>query len=174
MRFFSLAGGVNLVPVALQIVPAGNVDPLLDVELLELLELVLLLEVELVLLLDVELVDAELLELVLLLELVPLLEVELLELDVELLPEVEVLELLPVLPLLEVELLPEVEVLELLAVLGLLSLPPDPLEVGAFVPQATRDCATSGAATKHTVMAEEGSFMSTFFPYEKASNGRAP
>jgi hypothetical protein len=83
-----------------------------------------------------------------------------------------VLELL--LPLLEVELLPEVELLELLPVLGLFALPPDALEVDPFPPQAARDCATSGTATKHAVMAKEGSFMSTVSPREKASNGRAP
>jgi hypothetical protein len=73
------------------------------------------------------------------------------------------LELLLDVELLDVALLPEVELLELLPVLVLLALPPDPVDVDPFPPQAAREHAMSGIAAMHAVTTREGSFMGTFF-----------
>ena len=59
MRCFSVAGGVRGVPVALQIVPAGNTCPLLLLDVLLLLLVVVVLLVVPLLLVDVLLLVAE-------------------------------------------------------------------------------------------------------------------
>jgi hypothetical protein len=136
MTFFSLAGGEIGVPVALQIVPAGNVPELL-LDAVDALDELLL-----------DAVDA------LLDELAELLLDELAELLLDAPDEADEL-LLP----LVLDELAEVLVLPLDELLP--PVPPPPLEPP---PQATRDCTKSGIATRHALMAMEGAFMETFFP----------
>ncbi len=164
MRFFSVAGGVRGVPVALQMVPAGNVVPeLLEVEDVLLVEVVEVEEVELEVLVD-ELVVVP--DEVLVDELVVVPDEVLVDELVVVPDEVLVDEVdEPPLPLeLALVVVPDEVLVDALVVapdevvVDEVDEPPPPLELEPPLLQAARDWATSGMATRQVLRAREGSF----------------